>query len=441
MLKSEFISDYVEFLSNNKTERMCVNEAVRLARENGFRTMDEIVGSKEWIGPGQKIYFTNKGKNFACAIIGTESNKSGVNILGAHIDSPRLDVKTQPLYESEDIAYLDTQYYGGIKKYQWTTRPLTIQGVVFKMDGTCVDISIGDKEGDPCFFISDLLPHLDKNLSERTGDKVIDGEKLDIVFGTTKLEGEETDAVKKSILEVLKTNFGIEEDDFTSAELEIVPSGKARYCGFDASMIGGYGQDDRVCAYTSLRAILDMKQTPKRTAVCVLIDKEEVGSICATGTESRWFEDVLRTIMACENEVVFGQRLADSDMISSDVTAAVDPLYTDVCNVKQSSKLGNGMVISKYNGGRGKSYGADANAEFVAKIRNILTVAKVKYQFDEMGKVDVGGGGTIASIISRLNINVIDCGVPVLNMHSPMEITHTEDVWETYLGYSAFLKH
>ena len=435
------IQNYIDFLSHNKTERECVDYAERELRNHGFKSRAEF-GDLE---PGDKVYYKNKNKNIAAFVIGEDGIRSkGVNLLGAHIDSPRLDVKTQPLYEDTNMAYFDLQYYGGIKKYQWTARPLAIHGVVCKTNGTTIPVKLGDMGSGYTFCITDLLPHLDKTQADRKASETIKGEKLDLLIGTMKIEGEEKDAVKKNILNMLKNEYNIEEDDFLSAELEVVPADGATFVGMDKSMVGGYGQDDRVCAWTSLMALIDVADSgekSERTYGCVLVDKEEVGSICATGSESRWLEDVLCDVVAQPDHVEFGKILADTDMLSSDVSAAYDPLYGDVSNKDMTCKLGGGFMLSKYNGGRGKGGGADANPEFIAKVRGILNDANVKYQFDTMGKVDVGGGGTIASIVCRLNINVMDAGVPVLNMHSPMEITHVVDIENTYKGYMAFLKH
>lgn len=436
------INEYIEFLSQNKTERECVTYAERILRNNGFKTRNEY----HYLKTGDKVYYKNKDKNIAAFVIGKQGIRDkGVNLLGAHIDSPRLDVKTQPLYEDTNMAYFDLQYYGGIKKYQWVTRPLAIHGVVCKLDGAKIPIKFGDVGSGYTFCITDLLPHLDKTPK----DKPLlceNGEKLDLLLGTMKIEksdneDEPKDPVKKNILKILKDQYGIEEDDFLSAELEVVPAENATYVGMDKSMVGGYGQDDRVCAWTSLMAVVDVsKETLDRTVGCVLVDKEEVGSICATGSESRWLEDVLCDVTGQDDQVCFGRILSNTNMLSSDVSAAYDPLYGDVSNKEMTCKLGGGFMLSKYNGGRGKSGGADANPEFIAAVRKTLNDAGTKYQFDTMGKVDVGGGGTIASIVCRLNINVMDAGVPVLNMHSPMEITHIDDITNTYEGYKAFLK-
>ena len=444
MKSTTFASNYMNYISQNKTERECVSNAVTTARFAGFLTMAEIKAKGRDLQIGDKVYFVNKDKNFAAFVIGNSYGKEGMNLLGAHVDSPRLDVKTNPLYEDTGVAYFDTQYYGGIKKYQWVTRPLAIHGVMFLTDGSRVNVNIGEDYSDPIFCITDLLPHLDKKLAEKKAADFIGGEKLDVLMATNKLDGEDKDAVKKNVMKLLKDKYNIEftEEDFASSELEIVPAGPARWCGLDKSIIAGYGQDDRVCAYTSLQAILDIEGVPTRTCGCVLVDKEEVGSICATGSESRWLEDVLFAVSGCGNDrLKFATMLYDTHMLSSDVTAAYDPQFGDVANKEMTSKLGSGFVLSKYNGGRGKSGGADANPEYIAKVRKILKDANVKYQFDTMGKVDVGGGGTIASIVCKLNIDVLDAGVPVLNMHSPMELTHCEDIYNTYLGYKAFLNH
>ena len=435
------IKNYIDFLSQNKTERECVAFAERELRNHGFKSRKEFAD----LSSGDKVYYKNKDKNIAAFIIGKQGIRDkGLNLLGAHIDSPRLDVKTQPLYEDTGMGYFDLQYYGGIKKYQWTARPLAIHGVVCKLDGTKIPVKLGDTGSGYTFCITDLLPHLDKTQTDRKASETIKGEKLDLLLGTVKIDDkEEKDPVKANILKILKDQYNIEEDDFLSAEFEVVPAGDATFVGIDKSMVGGYGQDDRVCSWTSLMALIDVadeNEVPTRTSGCVLVDKEEVGSICATGSESRWLEDVLADVTAQPDHVEFGRILANTNMLSSDVSAAYDPLYGEVSNKEMTCKLGGGFMLSKYNGGRGKGGGADANPEFIAAVRKTLNDAGTKYQFDTMGKVDVGGGGTIASIVCRLNINVMDAGVPVLNMHSPMEITHVDDITNTYEGYKAFLK-
>ena len=435
------IKNYIDFLSHNKTERECVAFAECELRNHGFKSRKEFSN----LSIGDKVYYKNKDKNIAAFIVGKKGIRAkGLNLLGAHIDSPRLDVKTQPLYEDTGMGYFDLQYYGGIKKYQWTARPLAIHGVVCKLDGTKIPVKLGDSGSGYTFCITDLLPHLDKTQADRKASETIKGEKLDLLLGTVKIDDkEEKDPVKANILKILKYQYNIEEDDFLSAEFEVVPAGEASFVGLDKSMVGGYGQDDRVCAWTSLMALIDVadeNEVPERTCGCVLVDKEEVGSICATGSESRWLEDVLADVTSQSDHVEFGRILANTNMLSSDVSAAYDPLYGEVSNKEMTCKLGGGFMLSKYNGGRGKGGGADANPEFIAAVRKTLNDAGTKYQFDTMGKVDVGGGGTIASIVCRLNINVMDAGVPVLNMHSPMEITHVDDITSTYEGYKAFLK-
>lgn len=433
--QTQFIKDYIEFISTAKTERLCVQEAEKIALLNGFLPYDN---SKEY-KYGDKVYFKNKNKNFAAFVYGLHPDY--VNILGAHIDAPRIDVKQKPLYENDGIAYFDTQYYGGIKKYQWTTTPLAIHGVICTVDGRSISVCVGEDPNDPIFCITDLLPHLDRKLGEKKASDFINGEKLDIIVATTEVETEDKDKkkVKEWVLNFLNEKYGIVEEDLVSAELEIVPAGKARFSGFDKTLIAGYGQDDRVCAYTSLMALMSTV-SPNSTIGCVLVDKEEIGSCCATGAKSRWFQDVLRCVTRPRNEIEFATILARTNMLSSDVTAAYDPLYGDAYDKKSSAQFNGGLMFSKYNGGRGKSGGADANPEFIAYVRKVMQDAKVKYQFDSMGKVDVGGGGTIASMVCELNINVLDAGVPILNMHSPLELAHVNDIYNAYLGYMAFVQ-
>lgn len=441
--KNEFIKNYMHCLSTCKTEREWVQEAETIAVQHGFSKFNASCNYK----PGDKVYFVNRKKNFAAFIFG--KHNTSANLLGAHIDSPRIDVKQQPIYESDGVAYFDTQYYGGIKKYQWTTIPLAMHGVVFKANGDVINVNIGENPNDPVFCITDLLPHLDRtSMSKATAEDFIKGEKLDIIVGTTEAQ-QETDAldtkgkdlVKKYVIDYLKSNWMIDdEEDFCSAELEIVPAGPARFSGLDKSLVAGYGQDDRVCAYTSLMALMDLQDIPEHTAGVILVDKEEIGSCCNTGAKSRWFEDILGMIFNPPNVGMFATILYNTKMLSSDVTAAFDPLYSDAYDKKSSAKLGKGIMFSKYNGGRGKSGGADANPEFIAYVRSLMKENNCKYQFDSLGKVDQGGGGTIASIISALNINVLDAGVPVLNMHSPMELTHVDDIYAAYEAYTAFIK-
>ena len=398
---------------------------------------------KKRLKSGDKVYAVCMQKAVALFCIGTEPMEKGLNILGAHIDSPRLDVKQNPLYEDGEMAYLDTHYYGGIKKYQWVTLPLAIHGVVVKKDGSSVQIHIGEKEEDPVFCVSDLLIHLAGEQMEKKAGKVIEGENLDLLVGSIPLESEEKDAVKKGVLAILSKEYGMEEEDFISAELEIVPAGKARELGFDRSMILSYGQDDRVCAFTSLDAMLAV-DAPKRTSCCLLVDKEEIGSVGATGMRSRFFENSLAEVMALTGEyqeLTLRRALKNSKMLSSDVNAGFDPLYAASFDKKNASYCGSGMVISKYTGSRGKSGSNDANAEYLAQLRNIFDQNHAHYQTAELGKVDAGGGGTIAYIAALYGMNVIDCGVAVLSMHAPWEVTSKADVYEAQKCYVAFLQN
>ena len=435
----KFADDYKEFLSLGKTERLCVNEALKLAKLEGFKNLDEVTT----LNPGDKVYSINRNKNIVLYVIGKEKVVNGVNVLGAHIDSPRIDVKQNPLYESTGFALLDTHYYGGVKKYQWVTIPLALHGVVYKKDGTSVDINIGEKEDDPIFCITDLLIHLSKDQLTKTASKVIEGEDLDVTVGSFPLDGkDEKEAVKGNLLKILKEQYNIEEEDFLSAEIEVVPAGKARDLGLDRSMVAGYGHDDRVCAYTSLRAILDLKEIPNRTSCCILVDKEEIGSVGATGAHSNYFTNTLAQLLelqGCKSEFDLRKCLTNSNMLSSDVSAGVDPLYLSVCELKNSAFLGKGIVFNKYTGSGGKGGCNDANPDFIAKLRRILDENNVHFQTAELGKVDQGGGGTIAYILSNLNMNVIDAGIAVLNMHAPLEVVSKVDLYEAYLAYKAFL--
>lgn len=434
----KFNEDYKEFLSNGKTERLCVRNVLELAKAKGFKELEKAKSIK----PGDKLYSINRGKNIVLYVIGKENVKEGINVLGAHIDSPRTDIKQNPLYESTDFALLDTHYYGGVKKYQWVTIPLALHGVVCKKDGTTVEIHIGEKEEDPIFCITDLLIHLSGEQLTKTANKVIEGENLDVTIGSIPLKGEEKEPVKKNILKILKETYGIEEEDFLSAEIEVVPSGKARDLGLDRSMVAGYGQDDRVCAYTSLRAILDLNEIPNKTACCILVDKEEIGSVGATGACSNYFINTIAELLALEGngtDLELRRTLTKSNMLSSDVSAGVDPLYLGVNELKNSCYLGKGIVFNKYTGSRGKSGCNDAAPEFIAKLRKMLDDNDVNYQTAELGKVDQGGGGTIAYILANQNMNVIDAGVGVLNMHAPLEITSKVDVYEAYKAYKVFL--
>lgn len=437
----DFNEGYKDFLTKGKTERICVQLALRAAEEKGFRRLESFLETGKQLKSGDKVYALNRDKNIALFVIGKKPPEEGLRALGAHIDSPRLDLKQNPLYESEGTALLDTHYYGGIKKYQWVTLPLALHGVVIKKDGTRIDLEIGEKDDDPVFVISDLLIHLAADQLKTEGAKVIEGENLDVTVGSIPLKDTEKDAVKANILRILKETYQMEEQDFLSAEIEVVPAGKARDCGLDRSMIAGYGHDDRVCAYTSLAAILDV-ETCLYTNCCFLVDKEEIGSVGATGAQSLFMENTVAQLVACmggESMLKTRQALANTKMLSSDVSAAVDPLYVNVSEKKNAAYLGNGIVFNKYTGARGKSGCNDANPEYVAELRRILDDARVHYQTAELGKVDQGGGGTIAYIMGNYTMDVIDAGVPVLNMHAPWEVVSKADVYEAYRAYKAFL--
>ena len=435
----EYNEGYKDYISKNKTERACVKDSIRLAEEKGFKPLDSF----ETLKPGDKVYVNNRDKNIALFVIGNKPLTEGMRILGAHIDSPRMDLKQNPLYESEGFALADTHYYGGVKKYQWVTIPLSLYGVVAKKDGTVVDVIIGEDDNDPVVGISDLLIHLAADQLDKKAAKVIEGENLDVTLGNMPLVGEEKDAVKANILKLLKDKYDIEEEDFVSAEIEVVPSGKARDYGLDRSMVAGYGHDDRVCAYTSLTAILDV-DVCDYTCCTILVDKEEIGSVGATGAQSLFFENTVGEMlvkMGIDSFVQTRLTLSRSKMLSSDVSAGVDPLYVSVNDKKNAAYLGNGIVFNKYTGARGKSGSNDASAEYVARIRAVMDDAKIHYQTAELGKVDQGGGGTIAYILGNYNMDVIDAGIAVLNMHAPMEIVSKVDVYETYQAYKAFLKN
>lgn len=439
----ELNSNYIDFLSDCKTERECVKETVRQAREKGYKSLEEVIEKGQPLKQGDKVYSVCMNKTVELFNIGKIPMEQGMNILGAHIDSPRMDIKQNPLYESNNMAYLDTHYYGGIKKYQWVTLPLAIHGVVVKKDGTKVEVNIGEKDTDPVFCVTDLLIHLAGQQMEKNAAKVIEGENLDILVGSIPLEDKEKDAVKEGIIGILKNTYEMEEEDFMSAELEVVPAGRAREMGFDRSMIMAYGQDDKVCAYTSLVAMLETDKIDK-TACCLLVDKEEIGSVGATGMQSKFFENTVAELLNLNgdyNELKLKRCLAHSRMLSSDVNAAFDPLYSDVFKNNSSSFLGSGVVFNKFTGSRGKSGSNDANAEYLAVLRNIMDNHNVHFQMSELGKVDAGGGGTIAYIMSLYGMEVIDCGVAVLNMHAPWEVTSKADIYETYKCYKAFLKN
>lgn len=432
---------YRHFLDAGKTERECVKEAVRLAEKEGFCNLQDVIRNGVTLKAGDRVYAVYMEKAVALFVIGTKEIEKGMNILGAHIDSPRLDLKQNPLFEDSELAYLDTHYYGGIKKYQWVTIPLALHGVVAKKDGTVTEINIGEEEEDPVFCISDLLIHLSGQQMEKNAAKVVEGEALNLLVGNYPLKDEEKDAVKKNVLKLLKEKYDMEEEDFLSAELEVVPAGKARECGLDRSMILAYGHDDRVCAYTSLDAILEMKKV-KRTACCILVDKEEIGSVGATGMQSRFFENTLAELLNCMgvySELTLRRTLANSKMLSSDVSAAYDPEYANVFEKNNAAYFSRGIVFNKYTGSRGKSGSNDANAEYLAQLRKILEKHNVAFQTAELGKVDAGGGGTIAYILALYGMQVIDCGVAVMSMHAPWEVVSKADVYEAKKCYKAFL--
>lgn len=439
-------SRYKVCLDEGKTERECVRLTVKEIEKKGYRNLKDIKGS---LKAGDKVYAVCMGKSIAMFLIGKELLENGMNILGAHIDSPRIDVKQNPLYENEDLAYLDTHYYGGIKKYQWVTLPLALHGVIVKTDGTVQKVNIGEKEDDPVFVVTDLLIHLAGKQMEKKASTVIEGEKLDLLIGSRPLEKEEgldedeKDAVKANVMKILTDYYNMEEEDFLSAELEIVPAGKARDCGLDRSMILAYGQDDRVCAFTSLFAMLDVEDV-ERTSCCILVDKEEIGSVGATGMHSRFFENVVAELVALtegESDLKVRRALQNSKMLSSDVSAAYDPMYAEAFEKRSAAFFGRGLVFNKFTGARGKSGSNDANAEYLAEVRRAMNAEDVSYQFAELGKVDLGGGGTIAYIMANYGMEVIDSGVAVLSMHAPWEVTSKADVYEAYRGYKSFLRN
>lgn len=454
---------YIRFISQNKTERECVAAAIKQAEACGYRSLKTCIEQGEALKVGDKVWASERGKALMLVQIGKRAFEQGVNILGAHVDSPRLDIKQNPLYEDHDFAYLDTHYYGGIKHYQWLALPLALHGVVAKKDGSTLQVNIGEDAADPVLTISDLLPHLGKQQMSKTASEFIEGEALDVLVGNRPLvtpDGTLDDGAQKSVseeqlgkepkepmkafvLEVLKNKYGIEEEDFLSSELEVVPAGAARELGLDRSMILGYGQDDRVCAYTSLEAQLSLAPAElDTTAVCILVDKEEIGSVGATGMESMFFENTMAEIMELAGEpgaLALRRALAASSMLSSDVSAGFDPAYAAVFEAKNSAFVGHGLVFNKYTGARGKSGSNDASAEYVARLRAVMDEAGVRFQTAELGRVDAGGGGTIAYIPARYGMDVIDSGVPVLSMHSPWEVSSKADVFEAYKGYRAFL--
>ena len=466
-----FIDGYRRFLDNGKTERECIDEIVNTIEDAGYISMEQAIKNGKKLAEGDKVYSVWMNKSIAMYRIGKEPLADGINILGAHIDSPRLDVKQNPLYEDGGFAYLDTHYYGGVKKYQWVTIPLALHGVIVKKDGSTVIVNIGEEEDDPVFFVSDLLIHLAQEQLQLKAGEVIPGEALDIIVGNkpicigdaekkmkadTEAKTENQDeamedkkkesvkeAVKKGVLDILKEMYDVEEEDFLSAELEVVPAGKAREAGLDRSMVLAYGQDDRVCAYTSMMAMLDVDKT-ERTVCCILVDKEEIGSVGATGMQSRFFENSLAELMNLTgeySELNLRRCLSKSCMLSSDVSSAFDPTYASSFDKKNVAYLGGGMVFNKFTGARGKSGSNDANAEYLAHLRDIFEKESINFQTAELGRVDLGGGGTIAYILALYGMNVIDSGVAVLNMHAPWEATSKADVYETYRGYMAFVKN
>ena len=439
----ELARGYIDFLSDCKTERESVTEAVRLAQAAGYHDLADVIAAGAKLKVGDKVYAVNMKKAVVLFHIGTEPMERGMNILGAHIDTCRLDVKQNPLYEDNGLAYFDTHYYGGIKKYQWVTIPLALHGVVVKKDGTVVEITLGEKADDPVFCVTDLLIHLSQEQLEKKASKVIEGEKLDVLIGGYPLKKDDKESVKDGILALLKEHYDIAEEDFNSAELTLVPAGRARELGFDRSMVLGYGQDDRVCSYTALRSMLET-DTPKRTACCLLVDKEEIGSVGATGMQSRFFENMVAEVLsACGQytEIALRRTLAHSKMLSSDVSSAYDGLYADAFEKKNVAYLGRGMVFNKFTGARGKSGSSDASAEYLGQLRRMMDENNVSYQLAELGRVDLGGGGTIAYIMARYGMDVIDNGVAVMSMHAPWEVTSKVDIYEMKKGYDVFLRN
>lgn len=437
----DFCEGYKSFMSKCKTERECINEAITLAEKEGYKNIEDVIKSGDKLKSGDKVYANNKGKTIALFIIGKEPLEKGLKILGAHVDSPRLDLKQNPLYEDSDLALMDTHYYGGIKKYQWVTLPLALHGVVAKKDGTLINVCVGEDDNDPVVGVSDLLVHLSAEQMTKKADKVVEGEDLNILVGSIPLKGSKKECVKANILKILKEKYDFEEEDFVSAEIEVVPAGKARDYGLDRSMVMAYGHDDRVCSYTSLMAMFDINESDK-TCCCLLVDKEEVGSIGATGMHSKFFENIVAEVIDRTegySDLKLRRCLSNSKMLSSDVSAAFDPNYPSVMEKKNSAFFGRGMVFNKYTGARGKSGCNDANAEYMAELRNIMEKHNVSIQTAELGKVDAGGGGTIAYILAQYNMEVIDCGVALHNMHAPWEIASKVDIFETMKGYRAFL--
>lgn len=437
----KFCEGYKEYMSLSKTERESIQEAIKLAEAKGYKNLKDIIKNKESLKFGDKVYMNNMDKTLALFLIGNSPLEDGMRIIGSHVDSPRLDLKQNPLYEDSDLALMDTHYYGGVKKYQWVTIPLALHGVVVKKDGTKINVVIGEDENDPVVMISDLLVHLSAEQLQKKANEVIAGEDLNILVGNIPLEDKEKDAVKENILVLLKEKYDFEEEDFISAEIEVVPAGKARDLGLDRSMVAAYGQDDRICAYTSLMALLDLESVEK-TSVILLVDKEEVGSNGATGMHSRFFENTVAEVMdrlGDYSELKVRRALSNSQMLSADVSAAYDPNYPSVNEKKNTAYFGKGLVFNKYTGAKGKSGCNDANPEYMAWLRNIMDKNNVSYQTSELGKVDQGGGGTIAYILAEYNMEVIDCGVALQNMHAPWEVASKVDIYEAMRGYRAFL--
>lgn len=441
----QFAEEYRQFISNCKTERECVTELEKVAKDAGFVDLKEVMDKNLSLKAGDKVYANNMGKGLALFVLGKKDLEEGMNILGAHIDSPRMDLKQNPMYEDTDMCMLDTHYYGGVKKYQWVTLPLALHGVVAKKDGTVVTVNIGDKPGDPVLGVSDLLIHLAADQLDKKGAKVIEGENLDLLIGSIPSSEDKEDVkekVKANILNIIEKEYGFEEEDFLSAEIEVVPAGEARDYGLDRSMIMGYGHDDRVCAYPSFVATLQT-ENPEYTSVCLLVDKEEIGSVGASGMQSHFFEDCVAEVLNATGKytgIAMRRALRNSKVLSSDVSAAFDPNYPSVMEKRNAAYFGRGLVFNKYTGARGKSGSNDANAEYVGKLRNMMDTNEVYFQTAELGKVDQGGGGTIAYILANYGMNVIDSGVAVLNMHAPWEIISKVDLYEALLGYKVFLK-
>ena len=433
----DYAKGYMDFMNKSKTEREIVQSSKKIAEANGFKDIKEFDSLKA----GDKVYYINREKSMYLAVIGEDNIENGINIIGAHADSPRLDLKPNPLYEDGGFAYFKTHYYGGIKKYQWTTIPLSLHGVIVKANGEKITINIGEDENDPIFTITDLLPHLAQEQMERKLKDGVSGEDLNLLIGSIPYSNEGAEQVKLNILNLLNQKYGITEVDFLSSELEIVPAMKCRSLGFDSSMVAGYGQDDKICVYTELTALVDMKKNPVRTAVCIISDKEEIGSMGNTGMESHVFDTFVSEVLnklGVNRPNLLDKVFCNSKMLSADVDAGVDPIYANVSEKNNASYLGRGIGLNKYTGARGKSGASDANAEFVAEIRNIFETNDIRYQIGELGKVDIGGGGTIAYILANKGIDVIDCGVPVLSMHAPYEVTSKFDLYEAYRGYKAF---